>query len=73
MSRAVPVIQRSFECSCESWQCKGVNAAIYMLFWRSYNSIMLYEHTMKWSDVAILAFTFRSRVLFVLNMALKLS
>ncbi len=34
---------------------------------------MLYERSMKWSDVAILAFTFCSRVLFVLNMAEKQS
>ncbi len=44
---------------------------IYMLFWRSYDNIMLYELSMKWSDVAILAFTFCSRVFFVLNMAEK--
>ncbi len=30
-----------------------------------------YERSLKWSDVAILAFTFCSRVLFVLNMAEK--
>ncbi len=30
MSRAVPVIQRSFECGYESWQCKGVSSAIYI-------------------------------------------
>ncbi len=24
MYRAVPFIQRSFECGCDSWQCKGV-------------------------------------------------
>ncbi len=71
MSRAVPFIQRSFECVCESWQCKGVSSAVYMRFWQSDNNIMLYERSMKWS-VAILAFTFGPRVLFVLNMALKL-
>ncbi len=43
-----------------------------MQFWRSYNNNMLYERSMKWSDVAILAFTFCSRVLYVLNMAEKL-
>ncbi len=63
MSRAVPVIQRSFE----SWQCRGVSSAIHMRFW-SYDNIMLYERSMNWSD-AILAFTFCSRVLIVLNMA----
>ncbi len=69
MSHAVPVIQRSFESGCESWQCKDVSSAIYMRFWRSYDNIMLYELSMKWSDVFILSFTFCSRVLFVLNMA----
>ncbi len=43
-----------------------------MRFWRSYN-ILLYERSMKWSDVAILAFTSYSRVLLVLNMAEKQS
>ncbi len=36
MSHAVPFIQRSFECGCESWQCKGVSLAIYavlMIVW----------------------------------------
>ncbi len=70
MSCAVPFIQRSFECGCESWQCKGDSVAIYMRFWLSYDNIMLYERSMMWSD-AILAFTFCSRVLFVLNMAEK--
>ncbi len=73
MSRAAPFIQRNFACGCESWQCKGVSAAIYMRFWRSYDNRMLYERSVKWSDVAILAFTFCSRVLFVLNMAEKQS
>ncbi len=44
-----------------------------MLFWRLYNNRMLYERSMKWSDVAILAFNFCSRVLFVLNIAEKQS
>ncbi len=69
MSCCVPFIQRSFECGCESWQCKGVSSAIYMRFCQEYNNRMLYERSMKWSDVAILVFTFCSRVLFVLNMA----
>ncbi len=34
---------------------------------------MLYECSMKWSDDAILALNFCSRVLFVLNMAEKQS
>ncbi len=72
MSRAVSFIQHSFECGCESWQCKDASSAIYVRFWRSYDNIMLYERSMKWS-VAILAFTFFSRVLFVLNVAEKQS
>ncbi len=72
MSRAVSFIQRSFECGCESWQYKGVSSAKYMRFWRLYDNIMPYECSMKWS-VAILAFNFCSRVLFVLNMAEKQS
>ncbi len=43
-----------------------------MRFWRMYNNWMLYERSMKWS-VAILAFTFCSRVLLVLNMEEKQS
>ncbi len=65
MSSGAPFIQHSFKCGCESWQCKGVSSAIYMRFWRSYNNRMRSESSMKWSDVAILAFTFCSRVLFV--------
>ncbi len=34
---------------------------------------MIYERSVKWSDVAILAFTFWSKVLFMLNMAEKQS
>ncbi len=44
-----------------------------MRFWRLYNNRMLYERSVKWSDVAILAFNFCSTVLFGLNMAEKQS
>ncbi len=44
---------------------------LYMRFWWLYNNRMLYELSMNLSDVAILAFNFCSRVLFVLNMAEK--
>ncbi len=59
-------------CVNQAWQCKGrrqFGYIGYMRFWRSYNNRMLYERSMKWRDIAILAFNFK--LLFVLNMAEK--
>ncbi len=53
----------------------NVNASVQLYICGSDGHIII-ECSMKWSDVAILAFTFRSRVkhvLFVLNMAEKQS
>ncbi len=64
MSRAVPFIQRSFECGCDPDNVKASVQLYICSSGRSYNNRMFYEPSMKWS-VAILAFTFCSRVLFV--------
>ncbi len=68
MSRAVPFIQRSFT----SDNVKVSVRLYYMQFWQLYHNRMLYESSVKCClCVAILAFTFCSRVLFVFRGAVR--
>ncbi len=67
MSRAVPFIQRIL---IESWQRRQFEYTVC-----GSDGRIIIECSMNplWSDVAILAFTFCSKVLFVSNMAEKQS
>ncbi len=72
---AVPFIQRSFESENTAVNSYNVMASV-RLYKCGFDSPIIIKCSMNatlWSDVAILAFTFCSRVLFVLNMAEKQS
>ncbi len=75
MSRAVPFIQRSFESENAAVNPDNVMASVRLYKYSSASPIIINcsMNATLWSDVAILVFTFCSRVLFVLNMAEKQS
>ncbi len=77
MSCAVPFIQRSFESENAAVNPDNAMASVRLYKYSSESDspiiITCSMNATLWSDVAILAFTFCSRVLFVLNMAEKQS